>query len=106
MAVIKLPGQKIDFVLSHKIPEIVHGLRSPVFSSKDTNASSRMMTYYNNQNLLLGNAETKGKRKFNGTQILCISILKDLLATGIPSWVISLIKKDCESFEFYDYNTF
>ncbi|HEX8277410.1 MAG TPA: hypothetical protein VF540_01900 [Segetibacter sp.] len=106
MSVVKLPGQKIDFLLSDKIPEIVHGLRSPVFSLKDTNASSRMMNYYSNQSLLLGNAETKGKRKFNGAQILWISILKDLLATGIPAWVISMIRKDCESFEFYDYNTF
>lgn len=106
MSIVKLSGHKIDFILSDKFPEIVHGLRSPVFSSKDTNASSRTMTYYNNQSLLLAGAETKGKGKFNGTQILWISILKDLLSTGIPGSVITMIKKDCENFEFYDYNSF
>jgi len=106
MSVLKLPGQKINFPLSPKIPEIAHGFKLPVLSGKDTNVSSRMMSYYSKEGLLFGEDETKGKRRFNGTQILWISVLKDLLKTGVPTSVISSIRKDCETFEFYDFSTF
>jgi DNA-binding transcriptional MerR regulator len=103
MAQLKIPGQEVKF-LSPSFPEIVHGVKSPVLSLKDTNASSRMMNYYSTNGLLLADAETKGKRRLSGTQVLWISILKELLSSNISKDIIFSLKEYCEKFEIYDYS--
>jgi DNA-binding transcriptional MerR regulator len=106
MSQVTISMQEIEMELPTDFPQIVHQLRAPVLSLKDTEVSSRMMNYYSTNNLLLDDAEINGKRKLTAAQILWISILKDLHRTGITNEVVCRIKIDCETFQFVDMKTF